>query len=398
MSSAEVSKQSAKVKSGVERQTEIYVAGAKGQKPRVPVRVEVLEARAREKLSPQAYDYVAGAAGGEDTARANLEAFRRWRIAPHMLRDVTERDLAIELLGEQLLAPVLLGPVGVQGIIHKDGEVASGRAAASLGVPFTISTVSSRPLEEVAQAMGDSPRWFQLYWGRHPQVTASLLRRAGQSGYGAVVVTLDTPMLAWRPRDLDNAYLPFLFSDGLANYFSDPVFCGELKRPPQEDPAAAIALWKSIFSNTTLTWNDLGWLRQHTRLPIVLKGILRADDAKQAADHGVDGLIVSNHGGRQVDGAIATLEALPAVLEAVQGKLPVLLDGGIRHGADAFKALALGARAVLLARPYLWGLALAGEEGVRDVVQNFIAEFDLTLGLSGYTRVGELTPEALVRD
>ena len=398
MSSADVSKQSARLKSGTERQGEIYVAGTKGLKPRIPTRLEVLEQRAKEVLKPEAYDYVAGGAGGEDTMRANLEAFRRWRIAPHMLRNVSERDLSIELLGMKLPAPVLLAPVGVQGIIHKDAEVATGKAAAALGVPFTISTVSSRSMEEVAKAMGDAPRWFQLYWARHPEITASLLVRAEKAGYGAVVVTLDTAMLAWRPRDLDHGYLPFLYADGLANYYTDPAFCAELKMKPEENRTAAVTLWRNIFSNTKLTWEDLAWLRAHTRLPILLKGILRGEDAARALDHGVDGIIVSNHGGRQVDGATASLEALPGVLEAVGGKVPVLVDSGIRRGADALKALALGARAVLLGRLYMWGLAIAGEDGVREVVENFIADFDLTMALSGYTRVSELSPDSLVRD
>jgi isopentenyl diphosphate isomerase/L-lactate dehydrogenase-like FMN-dependent dehydrogenase len=393
-----VSKQSARLKTGSERQGEIYVAGTKGLKPRIPTRLEVWEQRAKEVLKPEAYDYVAGGAGGEDTMRANLEAFRRWRIAPHMLRNVSERDLSIELLGMKLPAPVLLAPVGVQGIIHKDAEVATGKAAAALGVPFTISTVSSRSLEEVAKAMGDAPRWFQLYWARHPEITASLLGRAEKAGYGAVVVTLDTTMLAWRPRDLDHAYLPFLYADGLANYYTDPAFCAELKCKPEENRTAAVTLWRNIFSNTRLTWEDLAWLRAHTRLPILLKGILRGEDAARALDSGVDGIIVSNHGGRQVDGATASLEALPGVLEAVGGKVPVLMDSGIRRGADALKALALGARAVLLGRLYMWGLAIAGEDGVREVVENFIADFDLTMALSGYTRVSELSPDALVRD
>lgn len=397
MSATEIGRQ-VRMKNGAEREAEIYAAGVKGLKPRVPTRLDVLEQRAKEVLKPEAYDYVAGAAGSEDTLRANLEAFRRWRIVPHMLHNVERRDLSIELFGSKLPAPVALAPVGVQGIIHKDAEIATGRAAASLGVPFTLSTVSSRSIEDVAKAMGDATRWFQLYWAQHPEITASLLERAERAGYSALVVTLDTTILAWRPRDLDHGYLPFLTAEGLANYYSDPVFCAELKCKPEENRTAAITLWRNIFSNTRLTWDDIAWLRAHTKLPIILKGIVRGDDAARAVDHGVDGIVVSNHGGRQVDGAVATLEALPGVLEAVGGRFPVLLDSGIRRGADALKALALGARAVLLGRPYVWGLAVAGEDGVRDVIENFVAEFDLTMALSGYTRVSELSPDALVRD
>lgn len=375
---------------GMQRQFEIYQLGLAAKKLSVPIPLAQLEKKAAEVLAPPACDYISGGASGERTMRANLAAFDRWRIVPRMLRDVSERDLSVELLGRTLPAPVLLGPVGVQGIIHSESDLASARAAASLGVPFVLSTLSSRSMEDVAQAMKDAPRWFQLYWGKDHELTASLLRRAEQSGYSALVVTLDTAMLGWRERDLQHPHLPFLLGHGLANYFTDSVFRSRLVKPPEDDPAAAIRLWAGLFSNTALTWRDLGWLRRQTRLPILLKGILHPDDARRGLDSGVDGIIVSNHGGRQVDGAIAALDALPAVAAAIQQKIPVLFDSGIRHGSDAIKALALGARAVLLGRLYLWGLAIAGEQGVRDVVQNFLADFDLTLGLSGYKSCREL--------
>jgi isopentenyl diphosphate isomerase/L-lactate dehydrogenase-like FMN-dependent dehydrogenase len=379
----------------MQRQFEIYQLGLAGKKLSVPVSLAQLEKKAAEMLPAPAYDYVAGGASGERTMRANLAAFERWRIVPRMLRDVSERDLSIEMLGHTLPAPVLLGPVGVQGIIHPDADLASGRAAATLGIPFVLSTLSSRSIEDVAQAMGNAPRWFQLYWGKDHELTGSMLRRAKRSGYSALVVTLDTAMLGWRERDLQHPYLPFLLGQGLANYFTDPVFRSRLAETPESDATAAIRLWATLFSNTALTWSDLEWLRQQTRLPILLKGILHADDARRALDSGVDGIIVSNHGGRQVDGAIAALDALPAVAAVVQQKIPVLFDSGIRYGSDAIKALALGARAVLLGRLYLWGLAIAGEQGVRDVAQNFIAEFDLTMGLSGYKCCRELDASAL---
>jgi isopentenyl diphosphate isomerase/L-lactate dehydrogenase-like FMN-dependent dehydrogenase len=384
--------------SGPLRQQHIYTLDVTGSSLSVPVALSLLEQKAKEILSPPAYDYVAGGASGEDTVRANREAFYRWRIVPRMLRDVSQRDLSVELLGEQLPAPVILGPVGVQNILHKDGDLASARAAAALGLPFTLSTASSRSIEEVAAAAasaGNGVRWFQLYWGRNPELTASMLQRAERAGYKALVVTLDTSMLAWRERDLQHAYLPFILGQGLANYFSDPVFRALLSQPPEQNPAAAIQLWSSLFSNTALTWRDISFLRRHTTLPILLKGILHPEDAAHALNAGVDGLIVSNHGGRQVDGAIASLDALPAVVREVNGRAPVLLDGGIRRGADVFKALALGARAVLLGRLYTWGLALAGEQGVRDVVLNLLADFDLTLALSGYTSCRVLDASAL---
>jgi lactate 2-monooxygenase len=389
---------SSQIPSGPQRQQQIYASSLTGTALSVPVSLSLLEQKAKEILSPAAFDYVAGGASGEDTVRANREAFYRWRIVPRMLRDVSQRDLSVELFGLQLPSPVILGPVGVQGILHEEGEVASARAAASLGLPFTLSTAASRTIEEVAQSaggVGNGVRWFQLYWGKNPDLTASMLQRAERAGYKALVVTLDTSMLAWRERDLHHAYLPFILGQGLANYFSDPVFRALLPQPPEQNPAAAIQVWSSLFSNTALTWGDISFLRRHTSLPIVLKGILHPEDAAHALDAGVDGVMVSNHGGRQVDGAIATLDALPAIVREVNGRVPVLFDGGIRRGADVFKALALGARAVLLGRLFTWGLALAGEQGVRDVVLNLLADFDLTLALSGHTSCRTLDASAL---
>jgi isopentenyl diphosphate isomerase/L-lactate dehydrogenase-like FMN-dependent dehydrogenase len=378
---------------GVARQLEIFQRGSA-----VPVAPEELERRARETLSREAFGFLSGGAGAEDTMRANLEGFRRWRIVPRMLRDVASRDWRTTLLGTPLPAPVMLAPLGVQGILHPDGELATARAAAALGVPLILSGVSSVPLEDVAAAMGDAPRWFQLYWSSDPDVAASFLARAGRAGYRAIVVTLDCPILSWRERDLANAYTPFLQGHGLANYLGDPAFRAGLTRPPEEDPAAAIARFTETFGNAALTWDDLPFLRRHTPLPILLKGILSPDDAARAVDAGMDGIVVSNHGGRQVDGAIGSLEALPRVLERVAGRVPVLLDGGIRRGADACKALALGASAVLLGRLYAWGLAVAGESGVREVLLNFLADLDLTLGLSGCSTPADLQPDLLRRD
>jgi|SRR5579875_3906415 len=380
---------------GLARELEIYQLGLEGKKLSVPPTLALLEAKARETLEPSAYDYVAGAAGGETTLRANLEAFYRWRIIPRMLRDVSVRDMSVELFGARLPFPVLLGPVGVQGILHREAELATARAAASLALPFVLSTVSSRPLEAVAQQMGNSPRWFQLYWGKNPDLTASLLQRAEKSGYTALVITLDTSMLGWRERDLERGYLPFFSGEGLANYFTDPVFSQLLGGSPKERPAEAARLWAAIFTNNALTWNDLQFLRRHTKLPILLKGILHPEDAAKALDSGMDGLIVSNHGGRQVDGSIAALDALPGIVEAVRGEFPVLFDGGIRRGADIIKALALGARAVLVARLYTWGLAVAGEAGVRDAILNLLADFDLSMALSGFTSPAELSSAVL---
>ena len=378
-------------------QYEIYLGGMAGRRPELPLTYDGLEARAREVLDGPAYDYVAGGVGSEDTMRANLEAFRRWRIVPRMLRDVGVRDLSTEVLDTPLKAPVLLAPVGVQSIIHAEAELAVARAAASTGTPVVLSTAASNTLEDVAEAMGETPRWFQLYWPNDPELAASFLRRAEAAGYSAIVVTLDTWLLAWRPRDLQSAYLPFLQGEGIANYLSDPVFRDGLQKTPEEDPQAAVGKWAGVFTNPTVTWDQLNFLREHTSLPILLKGILHAEDARRAVQSGMDGIVVSNHGGRQVDGAIGALDALPNVVAAVPEDFPVLLDSGVRTGADVFKALALGARAVLLGRPYVWGLAVGGEDGVRQVIRSVLAELDLTIALSGCTTLAEVGPETLAR-
>jgi isopentenyl diphosphate isomerase/L-lactate dehydrogenase-like FMN-dependent dehydrogenase len=367
---------------GMERQLAIYMAGLEGHRPALPVACEALRERARETMSPEAFDYLDGGAGGGDTMRANREALDRRRIVPRHLRGVGARDMGVELLGRRLPAPVLLAPIGVQGIFHPDGELAVARAAASLGLPMVLSTVSSRTLEEVAGVSGDAPRWFQLYWPRDPELAESLLGRAEAAGYEAVVLTVDLPLLAWRERDVQGAYLPFLHGQGLANYLADPVFRRGLPAPEQ-DPRPAIAKFGQVFANPELSWHDIKWLRDRVRRPLLLKGILSADDARKAVDQGADGIVVSNHGGRQVDGAIGALDALPAVVEAVGSRVPVLFDSGIRRGADAVKALALGAGAVLLGRPYAYALAAGGEDGVRQLLLDFLADLDLTLALSG---------------
>jgi len=377
-------------------QLEIYNTGLAGKLPELPLTFAELEQQAKAKLSPGAYDYVAGGAGAEETMRANTDAFRKWRIVPRMLCDVASRDLRTTVLGTEMPAPIMLAPVGVLSIVHPEAELAVARAAAGLGLTMMLSTLSSHSLEQVAQTIGACPHWFQLYWPRDRDFTAGLLQRVEKAGYGALVVTLDSRLLGWRPRDLARSYLPFLRGEGIANYLSDPVFCVALSKPPQEDMAAAISHWAGMFANPSATWDDLAFLRAHTRLPLVLKGILHPDDARRAADCGIDAIVVSNHGGRQVDGAIAALDALPNVVAAVN-KMPVLFDSGIRTGADIVKALALGARAVLVGRPYVYGLALGGEAGVRAVLRALLAELDLTMALSGIARLAELSAELLAK-
>lgn len=373
-------------------QNEIY---QRKVRPSIPFRFEELEQKAREQLEDGPYYYVAGGAGGEDTMRANRNAFDRWQIVPRMLNNVEIRDLKVTVLGEVYSSPLMLAPIGVQSIVHPDGELASARAASSMNVPFIASSASTYSMEEIASVMGNSPRWFQLYWSNDREIAASMLGRAEASGYSAIVVTLDAPMMAWRESDLENAYLPFLSGEGVGNYVSDPVFRSMLKHPPEVDAKAAATLWSKVFGNASLKWDDLEFLRDHTSLPIFLKGILHPDDAKLAIDHGMDGIIVSNHGGRQVDGAVGALDSLPMICQVVNGRIPVLFDSGIRRGADVVKALALGASSVLLGRPYMYGLTLAGEQGVKDVIRNVLADFDLTMALSGQASVSELDPSLL---
>jgi lactate 2-monooxygenase len=371
---------------GSQVQNEIYVTGESPW----PVGSADWELRAAAKLEPGPFGYVAGGAGEEATMRANRDAFERRRLRPRMLRGNTERELSVEVLGTASPFPFLLAPVGVLSIAHPDGELAPARAAAGLRVPFILSSAASHSIEEIAEAMGDAPRWFQLYWVSDREIVASLVDRAAAAGYSAIVVTLDTLVLGWRPRDLRNAYLPFKEGEGIAQFTSDPVFLERLPVPPEEDPLVAAGTMLSLFPNLGLTWDDLSWLRERTTLPLLVKGVLAADDARRALDAGIDGIIVSNHGGRQVDGAVASLDALEEVRAEVGPDAPVLMDGGIRSGADVLKALALGADAVLVGRPYVYALAVGGEEGVAALLTHLAAETDLTLALVGGTSVRTL--------
>jgi lactate 2-monooxygenase len=416
---------------GPDRQTAIYLAGVSGRRPRVPTDPAKLEAQAGAAMSRKAFEYVVAGAGAEQTVGANRAAFARWRIVPRMLRDVSLRDTSVKLFGHRLPAPFVLAPIGVLELAHREADLAVARAAAEESLPMILSNQASTPMEACAEVMGDSPRWFQLYWSTSDALVESFVARAEACGCGALVVTLDTTIVGWRSRDLDIAYLPFLRGKGIAQYTSDPVFRRLASEDSDEGPAesprptlsalktlieltraypdrflrtllsgrgrAAVERFVAIYSRPSLTWEDLTFLRERTSLPIVLKGILHPDDAARALECGMNGLIVSNHGGRQVDGAIATLDALPGVVEAVGGRVPVLLDSGVRGGADAFKALALGATAVCVGRPYVYALAIAGEAGVLELIENFIADFDLTMALAGCRSVAEIGPDALTR-
>jgi lactate 2-monooxygenase len=377
-------------------QYEIYLRGMAGQRPARTLDWRRLEQDAMNLLQRGPRGYIAGGAGLGETMRANREAFDHWRLRPRMLRDVSERSLARKVLGTELPAPVLLAPIGVQTLAHPEGELAMARGAAQVGVPLVASSAASHTIEQIAQAAGELARWYQLYWPRDRELARSFVQRAERAGYGAIVVTLDTWLLGWRPADLSEAFLPFLWGEGNRNYLEDPVFRGLLEVAPEEDMQAAIGQWAWQFANPSVTWEDLAFLRECTELPIVLKGIVHPDDARVAVEHGVEGVLVSNHGGRQVDGAIGALDALPGVVEAVGERCEVLFDSGIRGGADALKALALGARAVLLGRPYIWGLALGGAEGVAEVLRSFLADLDLAMALSGYAHIDEVDASALV--
>ena len=281
-------------------------------------------------------------------------------------------------------APVLLAPIGVQKLIHPEGEIGSALAASRLGIPFIHSSASATSMEEVAEAVGDASRWYQLYVPKDRELAQSFLKRAETSGYTAIVITLDTTTRAWRPEDLNLGHLPFLHGLGIANYLVDPVFRASLSKSPEEDMAGAIRQWRVVSADPTLDWKAITWVQQHTSLPILLKGILHPDDAKLAVDAGIQGLVVSNHGGRQLDGAVGALDALPEVVAAVQGRIPILFDSGIRSGSDAVKALALGAKAVLLGRPWVWGLAAGGSVGVEHALRCFLADYDVAMGLMGH--------------
>lgn len=380
---------------GQQVQLEVYGSAIAGKRIDLPFSFDDWEARAREKLTDEAYWYVAGAAGGGNTMRANREAFDRARIVQRTLRDVSVRDISVEIFGKRIAAPFLLAPIGVQGILHPEGERVPARAAAAAGIPIILSSVSSASMEEVAKEMGPATRWFQLYPSRVKELSASFVSRAEAAGYSAIVVTVDTPALGWRPQDLRLGYLPFLKADGVANYFSDPVFRSMCTKPPEQDPGAGVRQFLDVFTHPAFNWTDVAWLRSVTKLPILIKGIIHPDDASKAADHGVDGVVVSNHGGRQADGAVGTLDALPAVVKAVNDRITVLLDSGVRHGADVLKALALGAKAVLLGRPYAYALASHGEEGVTHLLRTFMADIDLQLGLCGQTSAEALDPSFL---
>jgi isopentenyl-diphosphate delta-isomerase len=381
---------------GEQRQREIFVSGAAGMEPDVPIKFEELEEAALEVMDDPAADYIAGGAGGENTVGRNTRAFDRWRILPRFLRDVSERDLSVEVCGEELPVPVMLAPIGIQSIAHEDAEIATAEGAREAGVPVILSSVSSETMEEVAEELGETPKWFQLYWSSERDLARSFIDRAEAAGFEAIVLTVDTPVPGWKERDLSRGYVPQLDGEGMANYLADDVFRDLLDAPPEENEFGVVQTFLDVFGDPTLTWSDLEWLREETDLPILVKGLLHPADARRAVEHGADGVIVSNHGGRQVDGAITALEALPRIAAELDGDADIVFDSGIRRGAEALKALALGADAVCLGRPYMYGLAIDGANGVQAVCENFVADMDLTMGLTGRTAVSDLDRSLVV--
>lgn len=378
-------------------QNEIYGAGLRGVVPKLPVDFATLEKRATAAMPPHVLSYLQGGCGDEHTQDHNAAAFRHWGMVPRMMVDCTKRDLSVELFGLTLPSPLFMAPVGINGICTQDGhgDLAAARASVMTGVPVMASTLSNDPLEKVAETLGDTPGFFQLYTPKNKELAESLVGRAEVAGFKAIIVTLDTWVTGWRPRDLNPANFPQLRGAVLMNYFSDPVFRNLLAKPPEEDPATAIGTWAATFGKV-LTWADMKWLKGMTKLPIVLKGICHPDDARRAIDEGADGIYCSNHGGRQANGGIAAIDMLPGVI-AASGNTPVLFDSGIRSGSDVVKALALGATAVGVGRPYAYGLALDGAEGAAHVLKCLLAEADLLMAVNGYPTIADVRAAGAIR-
>jgi isopentenyl-diphosphate delta-isomerase len=362
--------------------------------PDLPVSYDALREQAHEEMSEGAKAYIHGGAGSEATFEREQD-FSEWRIIPRMLQGVEERDLSTEFLGQEIDFPLAITPLGIQGLAHEEGELATARAVREMNVPFVLSSLSSTPMEEVAEELGDTPKYFQFYWSSDEDIARSFLNRAEEAGYDGIVLTVDAPILGWRERLIERGYYPFLDGDGVANYFSDPEFRAQLDRPPEEDPEAAVQHFLDIFGDSSLTWEDLSFVFENTDLPVHIKGILHPEDAEMAVDAGADAIGVSTHGGRQVDGSITPMEALPAIADRVGEETTITYDSGIRRGSDVFRALAVGADLCLLGRPFIYGLAVGGQAGVEHVLENILADFDLTMGLAGRDRATDIDRSAV---
>ena len=380
-------------------QTLIYGAGLSGVQPTLPVDFATLKARAEAAMPPSVLNYVQGGCGDEFTQDENARAFHHWGMVPRMMVDCTERDLSIDLYGRKLASPLFMAPIGVTGIVTQDqhGDLAAARASAMTGVPLCASTLSNDPLEDVKRACGDTPALFQLYTPRDKDVAASLVGRAEAAGYDAIVVTLDTWVTGWRPRDLNVSNFPQLRGAVLTNYFVDPAFRKLLAKAPEEDLRTAIGTWGATFGKV-LTWDDLPWLKSLTKLPIVLKGICHPDDARRAVALGVDAIGISNHGGRQLDAAPAPVEMIAPVRAAVGGAVPLIVDGGVRGGEDIMRCLASGADFVLLGRAFLYAAAaLGGARGPAALIALLGDELDRAMTQSGCRRIAEIDGALLHR-
>ncbi|MBD7945264.1 alpha-hydroxy-acid oxidizing protein [Psychrobacillus sp. Sa2BUA9] len=352
-----------------------------------PIDFNELEQEAREALEPGPFGYIRSSAGGEETYNKNISSFSKYSIVPRFLTDVSSLNTEVTILGHTYPHPLFIAPVGVNKIAHDDGEIAVAKAAAKYNFPYIQSTVSSYSIEEIAAATPGSSKWFQLYWSSNKEIAFSMARRVEAAGYEAIVLTVDTVMLGWREEDIRNQFSPLKRGYGQGNYATDPVFMAALTEQSQE--AIVDSILENIY-HPTLNWNDITELRNHTSLPILIKGILHPDDAKLAIEKGIDGIIVSNHGGRQLDGVIASIDALSGIVEAVNGSIPVLFDSGVRRGSDAVKALALGATAVCIGRPFVWGLAAGGQKGVERVLENFLQETKVSISLAGVRNMEEI--------
>ncbi|HJW27817.1 MAG TPA: alpha-hydroxy-acid oxidizing protein [Saprospiraceae bacterium] len=411
----------------LQRQRKVYLDGLAGRKPTTPVSYEDLAEKARQLLPAEAFAYLAGGAGNESTIRANRQALDEVKIHPHMLGGVQGVSMILKWRAHTLPAPFMLAPIGVLELAHHNGDLEEAKAAAAMGIPMIISSAASYPMEEIAKVLGHSPRLFQLYCSKSEELSKSFVRRAESINCSAIVITLDTTLLGWRVRDLTLGYSPFVFGKGIAQYTSDPVFnrIPDSQDDSQVKPPLTLGLignvlnmnkeakgnvfsnlrtgkamkavkkFSYLFNNPGLNWDDISRIRTWTQLPIYLKGILRADDAVRAANLGVDGIIVSNHGGRQIDGSIATVAALPSILSAVNGRMEVWVDSGIRNGSDIYKCMALGATGVLIGRPYAMALACGGAQGVQDCLSNIMAELELTMALSGCSNLAAITPDLI---
>jgi lactate 2-monooxygenase len=378
-------------------QLEIYRDGLRGILPKIPADFATLEQRAKQAMPEYVRNYVLGGCGDEHTQNINASAFRNWGMIPRMLVDTRQRDLSVELFGIRLPSPVFMAPIGVTGLATPDGhgDIAAAKAAAMADVVFTVSTLGNDILEDVLTHAEGTPLFFQLYTPRNRDVAESLVRRAERAGYQALVVTLDTWTTGWRPRDLNAANFPQLRGHVLQNYFQDPEFRKLLGKNPKDAMAEAVNLFAEIFGHI-FVWDDIEWLRSITTLPIALKGICHPDDARKAADFGVDAIYCSNHGGRQANSGIAAIDLLPGVVEAA-GRVPVLFDSGVRSGTDVIKALALGATAVGIGRPYYFGLVLNGAEGAAHVMRSILAEADLMMAVNGWPTIADVRSAGAIR-